>query len=302
MPAYEKIWFFCDEFGFSTFNHHYLLKLDEMMCYTHEIFDVFGFLSSGTDRRDMNTVSRMRNLMVRAILEQKTFPKMIIIVPDADILDYCVLKGVYHQINRVVEWIMRKLSRMVETHKEHLPHHCKKAGYPAFIWIEAPLHDNFTDEANMARSHFNRIVSKAAILQENTWSLQLKKIWDSQNGSLFLKEEQRFTAEGLKYFWEAVDKTVRYADTILLKKATKQKGSNQNQHNKLILDQSSHKSPGNPNVVIHNENHRKSDKFHLYNRSKYSPDHGHDRNSSHHHHRQSDHRDHSRPHHRYSYH
>ena len=87
------------------------------------------------------------------------------------------------------------------------------------VWIEAPTHCNFPD--NNVREMFNRALGNSALYSENTWALRLKKIWDASDTSLFLQQQQRFTNEGYKTYWEAVDKTVRYADTILFKKVLK---------------------------------------------------------------------------------
>ena len=47
------------------------------------------------------------------------------------------------------------------------------------------------------------------------WSLKLKKIWDSDNSMLFLRDEKHFTATGLMTYWMAVDRTVKFWDTAL---------------------------------------------------------------------------------------
>ena len=81
---------------------------------------------------------------MRALKEQKTFPKMIFIIPDADLAKFCIAKNIYQDMDKLVDWLIRECDKLVEIKKECLPSRSKKAGYPAFIWIEAPLHDNFT--------------------------------------------------------------------------------------------------------------------------------------------------------------
>ena len=71
------------------------------------------------------------------------------------------------------------------------------------------------------RSKFNRALNTAASFHDNTHVLELKKGWDMRDSSLFLKEESRYTSTGLTTYWEAVDKTVKYTDTILFKKLEK---------------------------------------------------------------------------------
>ena len=43
--------------------------------------------------------------------------------------------------------------------------------------------------------------------------------------NLFVTESDCFTAQGYAAYWEAVDKTVKYCDTILIKKLQKQRSN-----------------------------------------------------------------------------
>ena len=49
-------------------------------------------------------------------------------------------------------------------------------------------------------------------------TLPLKKVWDEQDTSFYSADTQCFSASGYKAYWEAVNKTVRYFDSIVLKK------------------------------------------------------------------------------------
>ena len=56
----------------------------------------------------------------------------------------------------------------------------------------------------------------------NCFTLELKKVWDPKDLSLYLSS-QRFTTDGYSAYWEAVDKTIRYFDSVILKKNEKKK-------------------------------------------------------------------------------
>ena len=43
-------------------------------------------------------------------------------------------------------------------------------------------------------------------------------MWDPSEKSLYNREECRFTAAGMSLYWKAVDKSIRYVNTLLLKK------------------------------------------------------------------------------------
>ena len=60
-------------------------------------------------------------------------------------------------------------------------------------------------------------------------ALKLVQVWDIYDKSLYLKAQNRITHEGKSTFWRAVDKTVRFCDTNILKKSGSVLG-NQQQH------------------------------------------------------------------------
>ena len=81
-----------------------------------------------------------------------------------------------------------------------------------------------------------------ASLHANTFSVQLKKIWDPKDKSLYNRDEKSYTAAGYTAYWNAVDKAVKFTDTILLKKEEIKKQKDEKK--------------------IHNSNKRHFDKFH----------------------------------------
>ena len=84
------------------------------------------------------------------------------------------------------------------------------------VWIEAPMHNNYYNNAE--REAFNRALNNAVKYHDNTKVLQLKKVWNTEDTNLYIQESSRYTSVGLNTYWQAVDCTVRYADTILFKK------------------------------------------------------------------------------------
>ena len=51
--------------------------------------------------------------------------------------------------------------------------------------------------------------------------LKLVKFWDHDNSDLFLEEQYRYTSEGLKMYWYAVDAAIRFWNVALSKKFEK---------------------------------------------------------------------------------
>ena len=147
----------------------------------------------------------------------------MVVVDDNIVMD-CFKRddvGVSQNLGRLLDWLMREYNKIIDIQRDYLPLKAKRAVYPHFIWIEAPMHKNFAN--NPDRFRFNRALNTVSKLHDNMSILGLKKIWDAKDGNLFLENERRFTTSGLHHYWEVVDKTVRYADTILLKKQGKLK-------------------------------------------------------------------------------
>ena len=114
---------------------------------------------------------------------------------------------------------MTEYERGVASFKENLPAKSSRDSYPNFLWIKPPYHDNF--ENNSERFKFNKALDDACKFHKNVHALELKKVWDSKNSKLYSTSHTKFTSEGLYKYWEAVDRTVRYCDSILLKKREK---------------------------------------------------------------------------------
>ena len=93
-----------------------------------------------------------------------------------------------------------------------------------------------------------------ATFHESTF-LKLIKVWDYDDSSLYNKEEKKLTSKGYISYWEAVDKAVKFADTILLKKDMLKKKKNQ------IQDQARHQPPP-QRVQQHNHPNKNFDSFH----------------------------------------
>ena len=116
---------------------------------------------------------------------------------------------------------MTEFDRNIATFKENLPAKCIKGSYPQILWVQAPLHDSFLD--NSLRFKFNKCLEELSRLHSNCHTLFLKRVWDPQNLNLVQLQGGtiRYTAEGYSTYWEAVDCTVHYFDSVLLKKQDK---------------------------------------------------------------------------------
>ena len=189
-------------------------------------FDTLGFLNGFTSD-NTSMIAQMANLLHKAMdcrFNNKLLPlpKIIVVVPDDDLVkllcksDVDDHQNIGHSFNRILNFIMTEYERGVSSFKEFLPAKCVNTDFPQFLWIAAPMHENFNN--NNLCFKFNRCLEETCKLHPRTTSLTLKPIWDPKDTCLYLGNSQRFTAEGYHSYWEAVDRMVRYFDSVLLKK------------------------------------------------------------------------------------
>ena len=168
------------------------LKLTE--CYTTDNFKVAGFNNNKFGTNNPNAVSRIRNLMVRALKEQVFLPKMIIIVVDDDIIRYLNFYnfGMSEAFGKLINHIMVEHNRILEAYLEYLPKRAIPPGgeLPQIFWIAPPLHTNFAN--NSVRNKFTKALNTMAKFHSNVHVLELKKGWEFENGNFYLHEHRWF--------------------------------------------------------------------------------------------------------------
>ena len=211
------VWIFGDEFAHGSFENYF--KRNNNISYTKETFDVSGFFTSRFTSNDQNAISRLRNALATAITAKVHLPKFIVIVPDDNLLRYAkIAKSETSSVSmgKLINSVMLQHNRYIEIQKEYLPSKSQCDQFPIIIWIEAPINNSFPN--NEKRIKFNKSLNHIAKFHENVHVLQLKKIWDPQDSNYYVFENRRFTVFGLGKYWEAVNATIKFADTILIKK------------------------------------------------------------------------------------
>ena len=147
--GYKKIWFIGDDFGHKTFSEFFFEREPSDYCgYARENFEVSGFMGDSFKSLDTNLISRMRGTFLKAIKDKVLLPKMVVLVPDDDIINYLKGRGsaTSYSMGKVLHWIMSEFARLVAGHKDQLQKRARKTNYPHFIWIQAPLHKYFSKE------------------------------------------------------------------------------------------------------------------------------------------------------------
>ena len=230
ISAYEWCWVFGDDFVARSFERYFkTCPCTDYYIKTH--FDSTGYFSKWSSDNP-SIIGRFSNLMAQSVTGKSELslggqrllplPKIVIVVPDDDIikaLDIADICGLSKPIGRVLNFIMTDHEHAIAAFKDYLPSKSVKNDYPQILWIQPPLHDNFTN--NSGRYKFNKCLEETTKFHSNVHALSLKKVWNPQDPELF--SEGHYTASGYQAYWEAIDKTTRYFDSIVLKKADRKK-------------------------------------------------------------------------------
>ena len=234
VAAYDRCWFFGDTFGSRSFKQYFKARASsDFNGYVKAHYDVTGFFNNFVRCDNPSILSRLGNLLVQALNNSKSaangimpLPKLIVVVVDDDILK--LFKDCSHGVgsvtksmSRAINFVMTAHECAISTFKEFLPAKSLKKDYPHILWIQPPEHKNFDN--NSLRYKFNRCLDDAAKMHHNVTTLMMKKGWDPAEDDLFLADQQRFSTRGLNLYWEGVDRTTRYFDSLLLKKQFKAK-------------------------------------------------------------------------------
>ena len=219
----DKLWFLGDVFVLNTYSR-YCHQQPEEEFYIKRNFEVSAYMSNKNNSLDQNMVSRYRNLLVGILAEQIILPKLLVVVPDDDLITYVnhQTAGLTKILDRVINWLMKEYSHIIDAQKDYLPVKAKRNHLLQIVWIEAPHHDNFMDIDNEMRAKFNACLRTIGKLYDNVSVLELKKIWDPTDSNLFLKDAYRFTADGMKAYWKAVDHMMQFCDSTIMKHVEKQ--------------------------------------------------------------------------------
>ena len=185
-------------------------------------YEVRAYLTS-YDHNNKSALGRIRNSIINALNEHATLPKLMVVVQDDDILKSLPNIEYRAAAQQIVEWLLREISRSLESYKEYLPKKSVRPNIPHLLWIAPPTHCNFPDLENYRREQYGKALEFAVTSYSNMSCLHMIKFWDHHDASAFLNEEKykRFTANGLTNYWLSVDSAIRYWATAICPKIGK---------------------------------------------------------------------------------
>ena len=144
------MWVIGDDFVHGTFTQH-VTKNTEVQFFMKEHFNVKE-LSSNT-LHGGNILNRIYNCIIRGINVQILLPKLIVIVPDSDMIknisyDAFGLSRIY---GICADYIIKCIHHLITNHKSSLPAKCSRFKYPTVLWILPPGHQSFDDNHKRAK-------------------------------------------------------------------------------------------------------------------------------------------------------
>ena len=165
-----------------------------------------------------SVMGKIYNNFIRTFNNQKQLPKWVVIITESDLIENIgpiPRNGRFQVFGELLRSMMQNLETAVNTIQQGHPQKAIKYSWPHFLWVEATLHNNYQD--NDSRIIFNKCLQAATLHFDRMIALPLKQEWDEFNCTYFNWHQQKYTAHGLSAIWKALDNTMRFADTKLMR-------------------------------------------------------------------------------------
>ena len=211
----DKLWIIGDDFVSRNLQQYYLdTKPDSS--YVRNNFEVSGFYNNSF-ALNRSVSSRIQNAVVTAFNQQNLLPKIIVIILEDNLINNITKEESIEVTNlvytRVIKNLAVKIRRLIAEFKEKLPPKANRASWPKVIWITPVTHDDMRKSEKKRRRMFTEAMRQEIECQDNMVALDLKQIWDPADSTLYQGTTRRFTADGLKKYWIAVDRTIKFGET-----------------------------------------------------------------------------------------
>ena len=215
--ARNNIWIVGDEFVESSIEENFM-RIPEDDSFTRQNFDIKYVATSAMKSNHASALGRIRNNVAFTIKQFVNLPKILVLILEDDTIKKIFrqkdLKYIYE---RQMKWLVNEVRKLIMTQNDYLP---KKSQIDTqVLWIEPTMHVNYRNTRK--RELLINAMQEEINLHKHNCLLKLKQVWDEQDNSLFLAEQQRLTAPGKFRYWKAVDKTIRFCDAVINANASK---------------------------------------------------------------------------------
>ena len=188
--------------------------------YCNDNFETRAIGSSSTTNNVKDALTRFRNALVTAFRKYNCIPKIIVFIPEDDIIKAINKSGfgVGTYYDTAIDWLLDEFQQITKTFLKYTPQKVRKGKklWPYFLWMSPSLHDNYEETNHQQRKKFTQSLEKAVKNRDRTIALRFKTVWNPRDLKLFSFREKRFTAQGWKIFWQSVDKSIQFMDTKII--------------------------------------------------------------------------------------
>ena len=134
-----------------------------------------------------NILGHFRGLLIEAIKEEKYLSKLMVFLPDADIITQTGVTG-KEGIAEMMGYLLEIIHRQIQSYAEKLDQKWKKKFFPHVLWITPPQHKYFAN--NESGQNFTDVMNEIVQKPEYGYMacLSLKKIWDEKERGFYTKE------------------------------------------------------------------------------------------------------------------
>ena len=219
-----------DEFCKRSINEYFMLP-PEKEFYTRTNFDVTATYFNSNSKNSL--MGRLRDSLINQMNSQWQLPKIIAVILETDFTDYIGRKRLdQRDYRKCLLHLVNEFRKAIATFKDKLPAKSKRYNWPHTVWIMPVQHCNMHNESLI--SEFNTVLEETVAVQQHMSVLRLKQIWDNHDMSLYMHQFRRFTSDGLKKYWCAVDRTLKFCDKTAFtgEFAASNPGNIQQQHSK----------------------------------------------------------------------
>ena len=155
----EELWVLGDEFVARS-GHVLETKDDSYATTNFEVRAIGSSIITSNKPLIQDSLTRIRNTLVKGLRRYNTVPKIIVIVPEDDIIKAINRTNQYQDIfySDAIEWLMSEFRLIIQEFRRLMPARAKKgrAGWPHYLWVAPSLHTNYSDENNSTRKRFTK--------------------------------------------------------------------------------------------------------------------------------------------------
>ena len=161
-----------------------------------------------------NVLARLVNCLIKALNNAKKMPRMIIIIPENDLVEYLSHKNFDMKVlaNKALNWVMNQMVRAVDAKIDNLRLRCPGAivtTEPKFIWVE--MFNRVTDFTKLPSVRHKYIEALQEQIRKRTRHYIIDINESMMDTSLFDMANQ-LNGRGTVHFWNQIDDQIKSFD------------------------------------------------------------------------------------------